>query len=127
MVPLGNGAGAPVSSTKWKSLQAAWSSAPARRLVQAIWLGTIVAAGVIVATTVWLAEQYRQQTLDAARQNTVNTAHTLDQSVARAIDAADMLMRAVASRLELSSSPDRPARSGGWFPISRRDGRMWPP
>ena len=107
MVPLGNGAGAPVSSTKWKSLQAAWSSAPARRLVQAIWLGTIVAAGVIVATTVWLAEQYRQQTLDAARQNTVNTAHTLDQSVARAIDAADMLMRAVASRLELSSSPEQ--------------------
>jgi PAS domain S-box-containing protein len=62
---------------------------------------------VIVATTLWLAQQYRQQTLDAARQNTVNTSHTLDQSVARAVDAADMLMRAVASRFELASTVEQ--------------------
>ena len=116
-----------MSSTSWTSIRAAWASAPARRILQAVWIGTGIIAAVIVATTVWLAQQYRQQTLDAARQNTVNTSRTLDQSVTRAVDAADMLMRAVASRFELASNVERAGSLWGMVSDLTTGGRTSPP
>ncbi|HEY8382233.1 MAG TPA: ATP-binding protein [Microvirga sp.] len=75
--------------------------APAKpRLIQAIWLGTAAIVVVITAVTLWVFAQSRSQVLDAARRDTANIARALDLSTARAIDAADMLMRAVAARLD---------------------------
>jgi PAS domain S-box-containing protein len=111
-----------ISTKDWTRAASVRGGTSARRLMQAIWLGTFVVVAVIVGGTVWQAEQNRQQALAAARQNTVNTVHTLNQSVARAIDSADMLMRAVASRLELRLST---GQSGSiWGMVSDLTARM---
>jgi signal transduction histidine kinase/ActR/RegA family two-component response regulator len=79
-------------------------SRPRRRplvpLSAAIWLGGIAIIVATLAATAWIAAQSRAQMLDGARRDTANIVKALDEGASRAVEAADMVTRAVAARLE---------------------------